>query len=525
MLLHEAFDATCARTPHKLAIVCGPERLTYAEVDARVEALADLLRARGVVRGDRVALFLESSVEFAVAVHAVLRVGGVFMPVSSLTKDRKLGYVLADAGASALLTHARLGDVWRPALGACSTVHSVVVAGTDATDSEVLPWPLRPATPVTVHPPGTSGTIDQDLAAIIYTSGTTGVPKGVMLSHANMCSAWASVQQYLGLRTDDVIGLALSPSFSYGLYHVLMGLGLGATLVLERAAAFPVKVAETLATERVTVFPGVPTLFSALLGLSAIRAYDWSSLRIVTNAAAALPHAHVRALRELWPTAQVFSMYGMTECMRISYLPPGELDRRPTSVGLGMPNQEVWLVDDAGRRLPPGSTGELVVRGSHVMRGYWRKPVETAERLRPGPIEGERVLHTGDLFRTDADGWLYFVSRADDVIKCRGEKVSPREVEDAIYAMEGVLDCAVVGVPDDRDGLAVKAFVTLKPGAVLRERDVIRHCLARLENFMAPRSVEFVSTLPRTDSGKIRKVDLVAMVATSQAVGSRTGTE
>ncbi len=506
MLLHDAFDASCARLPGKTAIVCGSERVSYGELAARVDSLASLLQRRGVRRGDRVALFLEAGVEFAVAVHAVLRVGAVFMPISPLTKADKLAYMLGDTRAAALLTQARLQPVWHDALGRSASVNSAVVHGQGTSGERLVDWP-EPA-PSPGDGARAPDLIDQDLAAIIYTSGTTGVPKGVMLTHLNMCSAWRSVQAYIGFREDDVIGLALQPAFSYGLYHVLMGLGLGATLVIERSTSFPVKVVENLARERVTVFPGVPTLYSSILGLSNLASFDLSALRIVTNAAAALPDEHVRRLAELLPGAKLYSMYGMTECKRISFLPPEQLAVRPTSVGRGMPNQECWLVDEFGRRLPNGSTGELVVRGSHVMRGYWEKPVETAERLKPGAVEGERVLYTGDIFRTDDEGWLYFVARGDDIIKSRGEKVAPREVENAIYALEGVLDCAVIGVPDDLLGQAVKAFVTLKPGVTLSERDVVRHCLARLESYMAPKSVVFVDELPRTDSGKIRKLDL-----------------
>ncbi|CAG1019574.1 fatty-acyl-CoA synthase [Burkholderiaceae bacterium] len=504
MLLHSHFEETCRRLPHKLALVCGEQRLSYGELAERVEGLAATLQQRGVRRGDRVALYLDSSIDFAVAVHAVLRIGGVFMPISSLTKREKLAYMLNDTRASALLTQQRLADAWRHAVDASPSVHTCVVRDPAAGDGDgVVAWPEGRAGDVAPTP-----LIDQDLAAIIYTSGTTGLPKGVMLSHLNMCSAWRSVQSYLGLREDDVIGLALSPAFSYGLYHVLMGLGLGATVVLERAASFPVKVMEGLVRERVSVFPGLPTLFSSLLGLSNLSAYDLSAVRIVTNAAAALPDELSRRLREALPNARLYSMYGMTECKRISYLPPEELAHRPTSVGRGMANQEYWLVDEQGQRLPNGSVGQLVVRGSHVMRGYWEKPEETAERLKPGPTPGERVLYTGDIFRTDDEGWLYFVARGDDIIKSRGEKVAPREVENAIYAIEGVVDCAVIGVPDELLGQAVKAFVTVKPGCALTEREIIRHCLATLENYMAPKSVSFVAELPRTDSGKIRKVDL-----------------
>jgi acyl-CoA synthetase (AMP-forming)/AMP-acid ligase II len=198
-------------------------------------------------------------------------------------------------------------------------------------------------------------------------------------------------------------------------------------------------------------------------------------------------------------------MYGLTECKRVTYLPPHQLDIRPTSVGRGMPNEEVWLVDESGHRLANGNTGELVIRGSNVMRGYWERPAETAQRLKPGILPGEVLLYSGDLFRTDDEGWLYFVARKDDIIKSRGEKVSPREVENAIYSLDGVMDAAVVGVADEVLGQAVKAFVVLKEGCRLTERDVIRHCLQHLENFMAPKHVEFVAELPVTDTGKIKK--------------------
>jgi acyl-CoA synthetase (AMP-forming)/AMP-acid ligase II len=287
-----------------------------------------------------------------------------------------------------------------------------------------------------------------------------------------------------------------------------MGLGVGATVVLERAAAFPVKIAEMLERERVTVLPGVPTLFTALLGIAQLDRFDLRSMRILTNAAAALSINHVQRLRKAFPHAQLFSMYGLTECMRVTYLPPDELERRPGSVGRGMANQEHWLIDSSGQRLPNGSTGELVVRGRHVMRGYWKRAAENEQRFLDCEITGERALRTGDLFRTDDEGFLYFVARMDDIIKTRGEKVAPREVENAIYELEGVVDCAVIGVTDESLGEAVKAFVTLRPGSELAARDIVKHCLARLENHMAPKFVEFVDELPRTESGKIRHASL-----------------
>ena len=512
MLLHNDFEGTLARDPSKTALVCGTARHSYAEVDERASAVAATLAERGVQRGDRVALFLDNSVDFVAGVYGVLRLGAVFMPINPLTKSDKLAYMLADARAAALLTSDVLAPVWSASTTSLAHLHTVVVAGATpaaaaaAADTRYIAWPSIGAA---VDARGVCAeTIDQDLASIIYTSGSTGFPKGVMLSHLNMLSAARSVSTYLGLRHDDVILCALPLAFDYGLYQVLMAFRLGATVVLERSFSFPVKALEVMARERVTIFPGVPTMFSMLMALDNLARFDLAALRLITNTAAALSEAHILELRALFPQATLYSMYGLTECKRVTYLPPEQLDIRPTSVGRGMPNEEVWLVDDGGVRLPNGSTGELVIRGSNVMRGYWEKPEETAKRLRPGPLPGEMLMYSGDLFRSDSEGWLYFVSRRDDIIKSRGEKVSPREVENALHAIEGVYEVAVVGVPDDVLGQAVKAYVTLKSGVQMSERDVIRHCLARLESFMVPKFVEFVDSLPKTDTGKIKKAGL-----------------
>ena len=507
VLLHELFARTARRLPSKVALVCQGERFTYADLDLRARGLAAALAARGLGRGERVILFLDNGVDMVAAMLATLRLGAIFVPVNPLTKREKLAYMLDDTRAAAMVTHRALAAAWGEALAANASVHTCLVAGAAAALPPrciALPGAQAPAAP----DPDDPGTIDQDLAAIIYTSGSTGDPKGVMLTHLNMVSAARSVSGYLGLAEDDVVICVLPLAFDYGLYQALMSFRVGATLVLERSFAFPVKVLELMARERVTVFPGVPTIFALLMDLAVLRDFDLSRLRLITNTAAALPEDHIRRLRALFPGATLYSMYGLTECKRVTYLPPEQLDLRPGSVGRGMPNEEVWLVDESGRRLPNGRTGELVIRGSNVMRGYWEKPRETAERLRPGPMPGEVVLHSGDLFRTDTEGWLYFVARKDDIIKSRGEKVSPREVENAICALEGVREAAVVGVPDAVLGEAVKAFVVLKDGFSLTERDVIRHCLGHLENFMAPKHVEFVSELPKTDTGKVKKAAL-----------------
>ncbi len=283
---------------------------------------------------------------------------------------------------------------------------------------------------------------------IIYTSGSTGFPKGVMMTHRNIEAAATSITTYLENTADDVILSALPISFDYGLYQVLMAMKLGATLVLEKSFVFPQVVFDKMRAERVTGFPLVPTMAAIILQMRDLEPGSFPDLRYITNTAAALPPAHIARLQALFPGVRIYSMYGQTECKRCTYLPPAELQRRPGSVGIAIPNTEAYVVDDQGERVAPGVTGELVIRGPHVMQGYWNDAAATARALHPGPFPWERVLHTGDLFRTDAEGFLYFVGRKDDIIKSRGEKVSPKEVENVLYALPGIREAAVVGVPD-----------------------------------------------------------------------------
>jgi amino acid adenylation domain-containing protein len=518
VLLHEQFQLTAERLANQVALVVGDARYTYADLVSRASRLAATLHQRGVKRGDRVIIFTSNSAEMVIAIYAALKIGAIFSPLSPQTKAAKLGYVLRDCTPTCFFADGSLAGVWRPALPSTDSLHTVVVSGSPVTAASHSPGILPFADALTgegdlTHDPGT---IDQDLAAIIYTSGSTGDPKGVMLTHLNMVSAANSITTYLGLREDDTILCALPLSFDYGLYQILMAFKVGSRVVLEQSFAFPVKILEIMEREAVTVFPGVPTMFSMLMALENLSDFPLAHLRMVTNTAAALPERHIVEIRSRFPQAQLFSMYGLTECKRVTYLPPDQLNIRPGSVGRGMPNEEVYLVDEQGNRLPPGSTGELVVRGSNVMRGYWGKPEETAKRLKPGLYPGEFVLHTGDLFRTDNEGYLYFVSRMDDIIKSRGEKVAPKEVENVLYGLEGVLEAAVVGVSDPLLGEVVKAYIVLKPSYAYLERDVVRFCLAHIESFMAPKCVEFVPSLPKTSTGKIDRATLKSHAASTQ---------
>lgn len=509
-LLHDYLSDSASRVGEKVALVCLKRRLTYRQIEESANALACALVDRGVARGDRVIVFGDNSLETVVAFWAVLKANAVVSMVHPSTKTDKLQYLLNDCRPSALIADGRLRDAWL-APSSSSYISSVIVFGpADKTvehDRRVLLWDDALKLAKGSHAP-TRCSIDIDLAAIVYTSGSTGEPKGVMLSHRNMLTAAASISAYLELREEDVILNVLPLSFDYGLYQMIMAFRTGARLVLENSFAFPAQTLRLMVDEGVTGFPGVPTMFAVLAEMKSLREYDVSRIRYVTNTAAALSLKHILALRALFPGARIFSMYGLTECKRCTYLPPEDLDRKPGSVGIPIPNTEMWIVDEEGRKVPPDTVGQLVIRGATVMQGYWKKPEATAAVLRPGPLPGERVLYTGDYCRMDEEGYLYFVGRMDDIIKSRGEKVAPKEVEAALLNMEGVKEAAVIGVPDALLGQAVKTFIVLEQGATMTVKDVLRHCQAWLESFAIPKYVEFVPELPKTATGKIRKAGL-----------------
>jgi len=509
MLVQDFLQHSAERFPNKTALICEGRRLTYAEVEAQANQLAHALIAHGLERGDRVAVYLPNSVDAVVAIFAILKAAGTFVVVNHTTKRDKLAYILNNCRATALCTSERNAALATEIHAAVPSLKFTVLSGKRAAAAAAKEGSLHAFDDLLTAYPATRPpcpTIDQDLACLIYTSGSTGEPKGVMSGHNNVVFASGSIVHYLDNTPDDIIINVLPLSFDYGLYQLLMVFRFGGTLVLERSFAYPAAILKRMVKERVTGFPGVPTVFAILLQMD-LSPYDLSSLRYLTNTAAALPPSHIMALREKFPWATLYSMYGLTECKRTLYLPPDQLEERPGSVGIAIPGTEVWIEDEEGRRVGPGGVGELVIRGSHVMRGYWENPAATAECYRPGPTPGERVLYSGDLFRMDEGGYFYFVARKDDIIKSRGEKVSPKEVENVLYGIEGVVEAAVVGVPDPILGQAIKAFVVVD-GVTLTEKEVLGHCRAHLEDLMVPQVVEFRDSLPKTSSGKIKKTAL-----------------
>jgi long-chain acyl-CoA synthetase len=508
-LVHHFLHHTADVHPQKTALVCGDERVSYARLLDLSVRLGRVLNARGISRGDRMLILLPNSIAAAVAVFGILEAGGVFVPLNPGLKGDRLAYIASDSGAKGIVTDGHGLSLLAPHLESLDAMDVVV----SAEHAAGLPAGELSVDDLILDGAGVSvaeAMRSDDVACLIYTSGSTGEPKGVVCGHDNVRFAVASITTYLRNTEDDVVLETLPFSFDYGLYQLLMTVSFGGTLVIENAARYPAALLRTIEREGVTGLPIVPTLATMLTRLD-LSEFDLSSLRYVTSTADVLPPRSVRQLQAALPAAEIYSMYGLTECKRALFLPPERLVDKPTSVGIPIPGTAAWLEGDDGRRCAFGETGELVVRGPHVMRGYWRDDELTARVFPYQATDGERLLYTGDLFRQDADGFFHFVSRRDNLIKSRGQKVYPVEIERVIREMDGVENAVVVSAPDPLLGHAIIAIVAASDPGVA-EPEVRRYCSGRLEGYKVPQAVEIVESLPQTASGKIDRASLARLV-------------
>lgn len=511
-LLREGFLRSAVRHPDKVALVIEEKPYTYEQLLDASSRVARALLDRGLKRGDRVAVYMDNTWPCIVSIYGTLLAGGVFLMVNPQTKADKLHFILHDSGAGFLVTDGHLAGQFIKAVDGLPALQGIIASGklpsADQVSASLFSFNavVRESEPL-IEP---GFIIPNDLAALIYTSGSTGNPKGVMQTHQAMVFAAWSLIEYLRLSEQDRILLVLPLAFDYGLYQLLMAMKLGATLVVERSFTFPGRVYEIMRNQHVTVFPGVPTIFSTMIAGHKKKKLLFPDVTRVTNTAAALSAEFIPYLHEIFPNALLYKMYGLTECKRVSYLDPELVDEKPLSVGRAIPGTEIFLRTPDGEAVTSGNDGILYVRGPHVMAGYWNQPEKTAKALQPGPVPGERILCTNDWFSMDEDGFLYFSGRSDDIIKTRGEKVSPVEVEAVLHTIEGIREAVVAGVDDSHFGQAVCAFVVLQEDCDLTDRKIRKICLSRLENFMVPRDVFCLEVFPRNANGKIDTKALLA---------------
>lgn len=493
--------ASVAREAGKVALRRKHAEWSYGDLERGAAAAAAKMRAIGLQPGDRVALLFRNSPEYVALLFGAFAARLAVAPLNVQERASVLSVQVRHSGARLVA-----GDPDHPewiALKAAlqDDVVALDVPAADNDNSAAVFMQCIGAAPGAILEPLVIAR--DDLAMLLYTSGTTGRPKGVMLSHGNLIANTAAIVKYLQLESRDV-GLSVMPfHFSYGNSVLHTHLAAGATLLLEDNLAFPLAIVQRLQNERVTGFSGVPSTFTILMSRTRIDEFDLRSMRYLTQAGGAMSRAAIRRMRELVPSARFFVMYGQTEASaRLTYLSPERLDDKPGSVGRPLEGLDIEVRDAEGHVLPPGQTGELCARGPSIMLGYWGDE----EATRTVVVDG--WLHTGDLGHTDEDGFLYIDGRMTDMIKVGSFRVSPLEVEEALATLPEVADMAVTSMPDEWLGQAVKAVLVLRDGMTLNELEVKEHCRARLAAYKVPKTVEFVSELPRTSSGKIQRFKL-----------------
>lgn len=510
LLIWHMLRESARRLPDKEALVHDAERLSYREVADRVARLAAGLRQAGLRRGDRVGIYLEPSVAQAVSIFAASQAEGVFVPINIQLFPEQVAHIAKDCGMKALITRPAKLSALTELLPQIPSLEFAMLAG----DGEAPPIPLpvhRLETFCDQPAPAdwSEQSIGKDLAAILYTSGSTGKPKGVMLSHDNVIAGSSIVSTYLGITEAERILAVLPFSFDAGLNQLMTAFQQGGTLVLINFV-FAREIVKTLLKERITGLAGVPTLWSLLTQPnSTLQKQPLTDLRYITNTGGAMPQTVLAVLRKALPPTSVFLMYGLTEAFRSTYLPPSEVDRRPTSMGKAIPDTEILVINEHGQLCQPGEVGELVHRGPTVSMGYWGRPEDTNRALRPNPLlppelgDCERVCYSGDLVKTDEDGFLYYVGRRDTMIKSSGFRISPTEVEEALFQSGQLQQAAVIGIPDEALGQSIKAFVVARDGVAIDTEQLIGYCGEKMPRYMVPKAVEVLAGLPKTTSGKV----------------------
>jgi acyl-CoA ligase (AMP-forming) (exosortase A-associated) len=515
VLLHELIHHQAQRAPQQVALMAGDRQVDYAALQGLVDGVSRGLVALGLARAERVAVYLDKTPEMVATCFGAAAAGNVFVPLNPLLKPDQVAYILADCGVRCLVTSPERLALLAPVLARCPELAHVVLTsparyGAAATGgiaqhtfADLLAAPPRPGHRV----------IDTDMLAILYTSGSTGRPKGVVLSHRNMVAGAKSVASYLGNHPGDTLLAALPLSFDAGFSQLTTAFHSGARVVLLNYL-LPRDVLKAMERERVTGLTAVPPLYIQLAALEWPAAIG-EHLRYFANTGGRMPRETLNALRQRVPKARPFLMYGLTEAFRSTYLPPEEVDRRPDSIGKAIPNAEILVLREDGTECAPDEPGELVHRGALVGMGYWGDAEKTAERYKPLPpgaggrepglMLPEIAVFSGDTVRRDAEGFLYFIGRRDEMMKTSGYRVSPTEVEEVLYGTKLVGECVAFGVDHPSLGQAIQVIATAPDGSdALAVDALLAECKRLMPAYMVPHGVQSMAgPLPRNPNGKI----------------------
>jgi len=512
-LMHHLLRDNATLYPDKSALIQEDRRISYREANQITDRLAKAISSTGAIRYDRVGVFFDHRLEQALSFFGILKSGGVYVPINAQLLGGQVDHIARDCQMTGLILDADRLDLLKDVLCQWDTLKFIIVLGdiprwVGGCDFTALQFEemLTDSTPVT--PPLDIG-IGSDLAALLYTSGSTGRPKGVMISHDNLIAGAQTVATYVENQHSDRLLGVLPLSFDAGLNQLTCSALLGMTYVM-KAFRFPGELVDVMLKEKITGFAGIPTVWLLLLQVgSPVYKNTFEDLRYITNTGGVLPVHAIEKLKKVFPESRIFLMYGLTEAFRSTYLPPEQLDLRPTSMGKAIPGAEILVVNKDGELCGPNEPGELVHRGPTVALGYWGNEEKTKKVYRPnhflpaGLEQTERLVYSGDIVKKDEDGYLYFIGRQDHMIKCYGHRISPAEIEEVIYASGKVKLAAAIGRPDSVRGQSITVFAVLYDQVSSSEEELLDFCTRKLPQFMMPRRIDIVDDLPRTGSGKI----------------------
>ena len=496
--LHNTLQKNAAENPSSTAIIHKDQSLTYQQLLEQSEAIASSLAQMGVQKGERVALWLPKRVEAIVAIYAISLVGAIFVPINPVLKPRQVQHILRDCAVKALISDGqRMQRLSALDHSYYMPEQMIQVDHTNALPCSIF-WSELLKTPRIDFEGATNSS---DVAAILYTSGSTGSPKGVMLSHHNLLLGSESVVEYLSIQATDRILAVLPLSFDYGLNQVISAIDVGASVILLEFL-MPGDVIKAVSHYKITGLAAVPPLWNQLSHLT-WAAECKKSLRYITNSGGHLGHTAIEALQAQLPDTDIYVMYGLTEAFRSTYLEPKELNQRIDSIGKAIPHAEIRVLNEYGHECAADEVGELVHLGDLVAQGYWLQPEQTEATFRQ--LDGKPALWSGDMVRRDADDYLYFVARGDELIKSSGYRISPDEVEDCALEISGVMQAVAMGVPDPQLGQAILLLVEVDSDT--DEHDIRKYMNAQLPRYMLPRDIE-IRELPRNANGKIDRTSL-----------------
>jgi long-chain acyl-CoA synthetase len=516
-LVHGFLEDSARSFPEKNALFAVGKWHTYRQLNEQANRLARVLLKKGLAKGDRVGLLIENSAEYVVSYYGILKAGGTTVALNTESTPDDVSFVIGDCGIRFLIVGQKLltrllsvpeGRPESPALARQDTLEAVFAWAPPGSPLPAVPGVFLAGLPDACSLESSEGPavrmIDLDIASIVYTSGSTGKPRGAVLSHLNIVANTRSIVEYLRLSPDDRIMVVLPFYYIYGKSLLNTHFAVGGSVVIDNRFLYPNVILQTMQDQETTGFAGVPSTFTILLNRSNVRSRRFPKLRYLTQAGGAMAPSIQKDVAETFAPASLFIMYGATEASaRLSYLPPEDLPRKWGSIGKAIPNVELFVADEHGRPLPAGKEGEIAARGSNIMSGYWNHPEETSKVLRNG------LYYTGDIGRADEEGYLYVVGRTKDMIKIGGNRVSAKEIEEALLEHPAVAEAAVIGVPDLVLGEAPKAILVLKgsQGGEIIEQ-LPRFLQDHLALYKIPKFFEIRDSLPKTDSGKILKQKL-----------------